>query len=247
MTLPEPERTPGGFGERVRDHLARVEAVNDAVLDEVAGLLLEVVRRDALVYVAGTGHSVALVLETFYRAGGLACVVPLYHPGLLPLHGGGASTRLERTPGLAATILSGVRASERDLGVVFSNSGSNPVPVELAEGLRATGTPVVAVVSVLHMRAAPPRAGRRLSEMATHVVDTLVPPGDASHPPGAPATAPLSSLVSVFVWNLLLARLADRAAAAGVDLPLWSSANVAGGDERNRGLADRFRGRVPLL
>src|ERR1044072_1480835 len=88
------------FGAAMRRHLERVEIANAATLDRVADRMLEVVQNDGLIYVAGTGHSIGSVLETFYRAGGLACVQPLYHPSLLPLHGGQESTLCEHLPGL---------------------------------------------------------------------------------------------------------------------------------------------------
>jgi uncharacterized phosphosugar-binding protein len=209
--------------------------------------MLEVVRGDGLVYAAGTGHSMALVLETFYRAGGLACVFPLYHAALLPLEGGYASTLVERQPGMAATLLGRISPGGGDVAFVFSNSGVNPVPVELAMGFRDAGTPVVGVVSVPHMSATPPRADAKLGDVATHVIDTLVPPGDAAFRSTDVTIAALSSLASVFVWDLLLARLAEAAAGEGVDLPVWTSANVPGGDERNSALMERYRPRVPLL
>lgn len=235
------------FGARIRDHLEKVEEANGAVLDELADLFLDVVRRDGLIYTAGTGHSIALVLETFYRAGGLACVYPLYHPGLLPLAGGAASTLIERTPGLAKLLVAEAAPTDRDAAVVFSNSGLNPVPVELAAELRRAGTPVAAVVSVRHMQEGPARADGKLGDVADYVIDTLTPPGDAAFDGGPAPTGPLSSLSAAFAWNLLLTRLAEHAAAEEVDLPIWASANVAGGDERNRELASRYRARVPRL
>jgi uncharacterized phosphosugar-binding protein len=235
------------FGARVRAHLERVEERNAAVLDTVAGRMLEVVRAGGVLHTGGSGHSLALVQETFYRAGGLACVRPLFHPALLPLGGALASSALERTSGLAATLVAQADARPGELGFVFSNSGANPVPVELAQCLRRAGAAVVAVSSLEHLRQAPARAGVKLDQVADHVLDTLVPAGDATYRRGGAVTAPLSSLASVFVWNLLLARLADRADAAGVELPLWRSVNVPGGEAHNAALVERYRRRVPML
>ncbi len=236
-----------GFGAAMRDHLAEVERRNAAVLDGVADLLHDTVAADGVVYTAGSGHSIALVLETFYRAGGLACVHPVFHPALVPLEGGGASTLLERVEGLAAEVLASAAPSSRDLAVVFSNSGVNAFPVELARGFRQAGCPVVAVTSLPHLRSAPVRAGAKLDDIADHLIDTGVPPGDAAYPAPGAATAALSSLASIYCWNLLLVRLAERAGASGLELPLWSSANVEGGDEGNAALAARYRGRIPHL
>jgi uncharacterized phosphosugar-binding protein len=235
------------FGTAMRRHLAEVESANAAVLDSVADRLLAVVEADALVYTGGSGHSLALVLETFYRAGGLACVYPAFHPGLLPSEGAAASTLFERTPGLAETILARLAPTDRDMAVIFSNSGANPFPVELGEGFHAAGTPVVAIVSRPHMETAPDRTGAKLGDFADYLIDTNVPAGDVAYSTGSGGIAALSSLVSVFSWNLLLARLADRAVATGTELPVWTSANVHGGDARNAALAARYRSRVPQL
>lgn len=236
------------FGTAMRAHLLRVEVANAATLDHVADRMLEVVRGDGLIYVTGTGHSIGSVLETFYRAGGLACVQPLYHPSLLPLHGGQESTLCEHLPGLARLMVGHHRPGPGDLGIVVSNSGINAVPVELAEELAKAGTPVVAVVSLTHLHQATARVGRKLDQVADYILDTLVPYGDAAYPAGDGVTAAgMSSLTNVYLWNLLLTRLIDRAAAAGVGLPIWTSSNVSGGEERNAGLFARFGPRVPTL
>ena len=235
------------FGAHMRGHLEQVEAHNAAALDDVVGLMLAVTSRDQRIHVTGTGHSTALVLETFYRAGGLACVSPILHPALIPLLGGAASTVMERTEGLAAVLLAQAAPEPGELAFVFSASGVNAVPVELAEGLRDAGATVVAVTSLPHLRAAPARVGRKLDAVADVVLDIDTPVGDVAYGEGPQRTAALSSLTSVYLWNLLLARLADRAAEAGVELPLWSSANIPGGDDRNAALLERYRARIPLL
>lgn len=236
------------FGAGVRAHLERVEAHNQTTLDGVARLMLDVVRNERLIYTTGTGHSIALVLETFYRAGGLACVQPLYHPSLLPLHGGLESTLCEHTTGLAELMVAHFAPTSGDLAFVFSNSGCNAVPVEIADQLHAKGTPIVGVVSLTHLRQAHAQIGHTLADVADHILDTLVPYGDAAYPVGdGVATAGLSSLTGVYLWDLLLTRLADLARAEGVRLPVWTSSNVEGGAERNRSLFAAYQPRVPTL
>lgn len=234
--------------EPTLDHLRRVGEHNATALAEAATALLSCVRADGLVCTAGAGHSLAGVMESFYRAGGLAAVRPLYHPDLLPLHGAVASTKTERTPGLAESVLAeaGFRGGT-DALVVFSNSGVNPYPVELATTAAAAGSRVVAVTSPAAGAEAPKRAGTTLAEQAHIVLDTLTPGGDASYPPEQPVTAPLSSLANAFLWNLLLVELHQAAERAGVELPLWRSANTVGGDEANAANLEHYGARVPGL
>jgi uncharacterized phosphosugar-binding protein len=226
----------------MREHLDRVERHNADVLERAAELVVGAVTGGGLVYAGGSGHSLAMVLEGFFRAGGLACVHPLYTPEISPLHGAWPATEAERRSGLAAPVMAAAAPRPGDVVVIFSNSGANPYPVELATAARSHGLPVIAFVSGPSMAAAPARAGAKLGEVADLIIDTLVPPGDASYPSEAPRTAALSSLACVYLWNLLLARMADRA-----ELPLWVSANVPGGDERNAELLERYSVRVPAL
>ncbi len=236
-----------GFGEVMREHLRDAEERNTDALDRIVERILGAVRDGARLHVTGTGHSSALVLEAFYRAGGLACINPITHPGLVPLSGGIASTVLERSSDLADVLLAQAAPAAGEIAVVFSSSGANPLPVALAQGMKAAGVWVVAVSSLPHLRAAPARADVKLDEVADELLDTGVPVGDAAFETGGTRTAPLSSLTSIYLWNLLLVRLAERAQREGVDLPLWTSANVVGGDERNAELLAEYRPQIPLL
>ncbi len=242
------ENAPGSdYGDVVRNHLTRVEQHNAAALDDVAELVLATVQADGTVLAAGAGHSLAAVAETFYRAGGLACVRPVYHPELLPMHGAISSTAAERRSGLAAEVLHEVGLAAHDVLFVFSTSGVNPYPVELAVQAADSGCPVVAVTSLAASAAAPRRAGTTLAENATVVLDNLVPPGDATYPTDKPVIAAVSTVATAFLWNLLLVRVFDKAAESGVELPLWRSANVEGGDAANSDLLRKYQSRIPQL
>lgn len=231
----------------MREHLALAESHNEAALNLAADALYETIAADGLIHVAGTGHSAALVLETFYRAGGLACVKPIYDPRLFPLHGAFDSTAAERTAGLGHELAAAAQPQPGDSLVVFSNSGVNATPVELAAAFAATGATVVAVLSRPHMEQVPPRGSSKLADVAHIVLDTRAPYGDAAFRTGGTEVAALSSLTSIYLWNLLLARIAGRAEDDGHNLATWRSANTVGGDDANAANLERYRPRIPLL
>ena len=235
------------WGRDARRHVEAVHERNAATLEVVARILLRTITDDGLIHTSGSGHSLGLVLDTFYRSGGLACVQPIYHPSLFPLEGARASTLMERTSGIAQTLIAAVDVSPRDTAIMFSNSGANPVPIELAEALTTRGATVVAMTSLAHADVASPGTGNKLAEVADHVIDTMVPYGDASYPSDAPAVAPLSSWTCIYLWNVLLVRLAQLAVEAGIDLPVWASVNTVDGDHRNRALFDRYQPRIAAL
>jgi uncharacterized phosphosugar-binding protein len=233
--------------EAILDWQAAIAERNADVLDAAADMVVIRIERDGILFAGGAGHSLAAVCEAFYRAGGLVPVRPLYHPRLLPLVDAWDSTMAEREPGLAEDVVSAAEPGPCDLLVVFSNSGSNPYPVELAGAFVVRELPVIAFTSLEASAGAPARADARLAEVADVVIDTGVPPGDVSYPPDGPQTVPLSTLGNAFAWSLLLARVHDRALERGTALPLWSSANVPGGDEANAALLRRYAGRIPEL
>lgn len=228
--------TFGAFVDEVID-------ANAEPLDRAALAILTTLRADGLVRTAGAGHSLAAVMESFYRAGGLAQVRPLWHPSLLPLAGAARSTRAEREAGLGSTVVADAAVEERDTVVIFSNSGINRFPVEVARAAGAAGATVIAVTSVAASRVAEPRAGARLFEVASLVLDTRVPVGDVSRPSGSPITAPVSSLATNALWSALLERVVLLEPGA----PLWRSANIAGNDEENAALLSRLSARIPEL
>lgn len=220
-----------------------VIGANSAGLERAARAVIATLHADGLVRTTGAGHSLAAVMESFYRAGGLAHVRPMWQPSLLPLGDAAESTRAERTEGLGAGAVTRAGVEARDLVVVFSNSGINHYPVEVARAAVGVGATVIAVTSLQASRAAEPRAGARLFELASIVLDTLVPGGDVSRPVENPVTAPLSSLATNALWSALL----ERVVLLEPNAALWRSANVAGNDDANAALIARLAARIPEL
>lgn len=222
----------------------------DLVLDENAAMIAAAAdsivatgRAGGLVHTAGAGHSLAAVLETFFRAGGLAFVRPMWSEDVFPLRGARASTASERVPGSGRAVASAAQIAPADTVVVFSNSGVNPYPVEIAETARDVGATVVAMTSLAASAAAPARARQRLWRIADIVLDTLVPPGDVTWPVSAPVTAPVSSLATTALWTTILREVYDRWPQA----PRWRSANVPGSDEGNAAVLAMFADRIAQL
>lgn len=157
------------------------------------------------------------------------------------------STRAERQDGVGRAVAEAAAPAPPDVAVVFSTSGRNPYPVEIAQECAARNVPVIAVTSVPASRAASARTETSLADHAGVVLDTRVPPGDVVHPGGAPRTAAVSTILAAYAWSRVLADLDDLASARGTELPRWTSANVPGGDAVNQELLARYRHRVPEL
>lgn len=227
----------------VTDFLQHLTDANADALGEAVAAIGRAGLDGHLVYAAGAGHSLGGVIEMFYRAGGLPFVSPLWAPRVMPLNGALESTAAEREPGVGDTVGRSSAMAAGDVLVVYSNSGINAYPIELATYARSVGVTVIAVTSRRASAAAPLRAGSRLMDLADIVLDTDVPPGDVSWPSTAAEVAPLSSLAGVHLWNLIMVGLKETLP----DLAVWRSANTGGDDSHNEGLVLRYGRLIPAM
>jgi uncharacterized phosphosugar-binding protein len=224
----------------------RVLTGQRAKLLEVAARMAETTRKDLRIFLFGTGHSHLLAEEGFYRAGGLANVVPilLEHTMLHSLPNLGS--RLERTPGLAGLILERYDPQPEEMLFVFSNSGVNQLPVEMALRSRERGIFVVSVSSFEYARQAPlSDLGQRLDQSVDLALDNGGRPGDALlELEGFPwRVAPSSTVSGALLWNSLVAETARLLIESGFAPPIFASLNIAGAAQHNQALLDKWRPR----
>ena len=220
----------------------------EAAFSEAVDALVESVKADGMIYLFGTGHSHMLAEEGHYRAGGLACVVPVLRTVVMLHEGAVVGTELERLPGLAERVLSGYAVGAGDVLIVFSNSGVNAVPVEAAETGRARGAKIIAVTSRTYSNAAA-HGRKQLADLADIVIDNHGPAGDALFtlsPEGLKA-GPISTMAGAAILNALMVQTAVRLINETGEAPVYVSANMPGAAERNAALVARYRRKNPHL
>lgn len=245
VTIPAAAR----YMAAARDLLDVIAAEEAPRLDAAAAAIVEALQAGRLLYIFGTGHSHMLAEEGHYRAGGLAPVCPILATSLMLHEGAVASTRLERTSGIAAAVLSRYAVQPGDVLILFSNSGANAVPVEMALAAREKGMVVIAVVALDYAATVPAGpTGRKVADVADIVIDNHGVPGDALvEIGGGLRTGPASTVTGAFILNAILTEVAARLAAGGGTPPVYISANMPGAAAHNAGLIEQYRPRNPHL
>ncbi len=222
----------------------RVIESQRATLLQIAGTMAEVVRREQRIFLFGTGHSHLLAEEGFFRAGGLAAVVPIFTPQVLMLHESPRmSSRLERMPELAEVLCDEYDLQPGEILLVFADSGSNALPVQMAMEAKARGLRTVGVCSLAYARQAPlSKAGKKLFEVVDWVMDNGGVPGDALvEVDGLPwRTAASSTIIGALIWNCLLTETVQQLVRLGVEPPVFASYNLPGALEHNRQLLAKW-------
>ncbi len=201
----------------------------------VAESWTELIQQNHIIYTFGSGHSRYIAGELYFRAGGLAPIMRIDDPAE-----GGA----ERIEGYAMNFVGKYDIQPGDSLVVISNSGINPVPVEVALAGKQMGATVIAVTSLTYSQQAVSRhsSGKKLYEVVDIVLDTMVPKGDAVvELPGLDwRVSPVSTMVSVAMLNAIVAQTAWNIAASGKQPPVFISANVPEGDAHNQRMVEQY-------
>lgn len=237
------------YFEIVRGQLAAIEQTQRQNIETAAQWVADALGRNRFINAFGSGHSHALAEELFYRAGGLARVIPILDSRLMVHESASSSTAWERKEGLASEILSRYDLGRGDVLFIISNSGRNPVPIEMAlEGVKR-GAKVVAISSAQYGGAHASRhsSGKKLADIANLVIDNQGVAGDAVVAiDGLKQRAgPVSTISSAFILNGIMVEAAARAVAAGGRPEVWGSANSD--STNNDAILEKYKGRIPHL
>lgn len=227
---------------RIVESLQRISKEESAAMERAADAVADVICADGIIHVFGCGHSHLAALDTFYRAGGLACVSPVLDVDLMLHDGAAKSSRMEKTSGIAAEVFRRHGVKRGDLFVVISASGKNAAPVEMLRTAKAAGIATVAISSSAYRE-----HGGVLLDEADYPIDCKVPYGDAVIQVGEAKMGGLSTSASCFILNSVLIDGANKALARGVIPPIYTSGNIAGGTARNIALEERYFDRVKHL
>jgi len=171
-----------------QQYLKSITAIIDQIvlrempaIDSAARCCATTIAQGGVVHCFGTGHSALLAADVFYRAGGLACVNAILEEPISIHAGSLISSWAERQPGLAKLILDRYDLRAGEPMIVFSVSGVNSVPVEVATESRKLGLTVIAITSRAYCHSI--AEGRGLNRTAISeadlVIDNHVPAGDA--------------------------------------------------------------------
>ena len=228
--------------DRIVSVLQEIEKTQAEALEKAKQVVADVIARDGLLHVFGCGHSHIPALDTFYRAGGLANVSAMLDTDLMLHNGAAKSSRMEKMTGIGKEIFRRYKVEKKDALFVFSASGKNEVPCEVADSARSAGVFTVGVSSSAYFE----KGGKLHKHVDLHI-DCLVPYGDACISVGDSKMGGLSTAAFCFILNSIFIGGAELAVKRGISVPVYLSGNVEGGREHNICLEEKYLGRVKHL
>lgn len=236
--------------ERIMRLVAEVERDERSAMERCVAAISDAIMDGKSIYIFGASHAGILAQESYYRAGGLIPITPMWGKEVLvsrePVT---LTSKMERCVGYGAAIASAYPLSQGDVLIVHSVSGRNPVPIEVAMAGRKAGCTVICLTSLAYSRAVASRhpSGKRLFELADIVLDNHGEKGDACVEVRGTETksGPTSTVIGAIILNAIYAEVANELTSRGMSpAPVFCSANVDGGDAINDGLLHRYSAQI---
>lgn len=239
------------YVSKIKQLIETVEREEAENIEKAAGKIAASIMDGGIIHLFGCGHSHILTEEVLFRAGGLASMSPILFEPLMLHKGTVTSSVLERKNDYAKSFLQQVHLEKRDVGIVFSTSGRNPVPVDVALWMKDKGVYTIGITSRKYSSSQPSRHknGLHLYDAVDLVVDNHVEIGDAllSHEKVPVAFAPGSTVIGAVILNGMLARAIEIMVDSGFDPPVFLSGNLENADLHNSRLIQKYSGRIKLL
>jgi uncharacterized phosphosugar-binding protein len=240
----------------VQNRLASVEAHQAENLRKAGAMIADAYAADRLVHVyGGGGHTVLMLCEMFFRAGGLANVNPVMGHDISPFCQALKYLEVERTTGYARCLIRYYGLTAGDLLIIFHNIGMNPATIDAADEAKKLGARIIAISSSDWRKKLPPDhhirhpSRKHVFDYADLCIDDENPFGDAAfHVEGFDVpVGPTSTIVDAYIAHRMVMEAVAEMVARGLEPPIFRSANLPGGDEFNAKLIARYRNRVKDL
>ncbi|MCL2445380.1 MAG: SIS domain-containing protein [Oscillospiraceae bacterium] len=235
----------------VHELLGQAAASQLASVNAFAREITRTLQAGKRVFLFGTGHSCLLAQELFYRAGGLVKLQPILEPELMLHVSASESTQLERNADRATPLLEKYSVAASDLLLIISNSGRNPLIVELALQAKSRDCTVVALTSLQHSMSGSSRhkSGQRLCEIAHLVLDNHGTPGDAciGYDGFAGMAAATSTVIGAALLQATAAQVVQCLIEDGATPEVFASSNIDQGDTINEAYLQKYREEILYL
>jgi uncharacterized phosphosugar-binding protein len=206
--------------------LKEVEETQSENITKAAHLIAESIMNDGILQAFGSGHSLAAAIEITGRAGGLIPAKLIKEP---------AFGNYEAIEGVGTIFIKKADFRKEDVVVLISNSGRNPLPIEIAMKVKSVGAKLIVVTSLEASKKLSCRhsSGKNLWEFADVILDNRVAFGDASIEAALLNAAGLEAIQIMVSKNFIP--------------PVYMSANVDGGTEFNEKLTTKYADRLNRL
>lgn len=231
------------YFQQVNQYLTMVAQQESNQLMHIAKQIVKRLTKGGIIQLFGSGHSMLLAQECYYRAGGLVPVKPIHIESLMLHQGARQSSQNEKKQAFLTTYKDQLQFDDQDVCIIISTSANNPVPIDMAIYAKEAGALTISLQS-LEYQHQPSRhpSGKRLEQVVDEVLNTHVPLGDGVLTVDQLQYAPVSTVLGATLLNALFAQIIELMHAQGASVPVFGSSNL--GETNNDALIDQYGQRI---
>ncbi len=223
----------------VEDLNKEIEESQKEAIEEVAKAIVECIDDGGILQAWGSGHSLAGAMEICHRAGGFIPTKRLNEPSM---------GQYETVEGVGTTYMKKVDIRKGDIVFVISNSGRNPLCVEIALAAKEKGAKVVAITALEASKTltAKHSSGKKLYEVADYILDNCTPLGDCCIDLEGfdSKVIGLSMITTSIVIQATMYRAMQMMIEKGEEPKVYQSQNIDGMREKNEALEKLYADRL---
>lgn len=223
----------------VKNLISQIETTQMESIEAAAQAVAKCVMDGGIIQAWGAGHSLAGAMEVAHRAGGFIPTKKIVEPS------GGMYEGIEN---VGSIFMKKVDIRDGDVVFVISNSGRNPLCLDIALGAKAKGGKVIAITALEASKNLKPKhsCGKNLYEVADLIVDNCVPEGDSSIELDGfdGKICGMSMITTSILVQAIMYRAAEILIAKGITPPIYKSQNIDGGREFNEALEEKYIDRL---
>ncbi|MFC6169538.1 SIS domain-containing protein [Loigolactobacillus jiayinensis] len=218
------------------DVLEKEEAEN---IHKAAKIVATGIMNGGITQAFGSGHSYAAAIEVSGRAGGLIPSKVIEDP---------AGGYYEQFEGVGKHLMHRVDLQKNDVLFLISNSGRNPMILEMADIAKKKGVKIIVVTALESSKMSTSRSslGKLLYEYGDVVLDNHSGYGDSALTISGLDTkvCGTSSFSAVLLLQQVIYEAVEIMVQKGHIPPVYQSANIDGGPEFNEAIEDKFANRI---
>ena len=227
------------FIDAVEEMFQVIRKTQDENIKKAGEIIAKSIMSGGIMHAFGSGHSHAVAIEICSRAGGLLQARAIKEP---------AGGIYETVEGVGVIVCNKLDLESNDCFVLISNSGRNPLIIEIALWVKKRGIPLIGITSLDASKSMTSRhsSGKRLFEIADVVLDNKGVYGDACMelPGMSEKVLSTSSFTSMLLADCSVFHSMKIMLDQGFEPPVAVSKNIDGDFERIEKIRSQFKKRL---
>lgn len=235
------KKTAKKFQKEILDRLTGIVDGQEDNIYKAAEIVAKTIEDGGIIQSLGSGHSYGNALEISGRAGGFIQTKIINEP---------SRGHYEMIEGVGTQFFGHLDIQKKDMLILISNSGRNPLSIEIAMEAKKLGVKIIVVTAydVASNSTSRHSSKKMLHDFADVILDNRSIFGDACvEVESLPVKVGGTSLYTgCMLLDCVMLDALDILLEKGITPPLFMSANIDGGPEFNQKYLDMYKDRLTL-